>query len=237
MAFTVMASPANAVTGGQTAAPGQFPYTLALLNNGTYVCGATLIGPSKAITAAHCVDGLFAGQLTVRANSLQPTSGGQTQRLSQVVIHPSYSSFDLGDDIAVLRLAGPLPAVDVPALLPPQGPPPSGRAFVVGYGANNPGGTFPNPRSKVSVQLISNPTCQEAYGSEVTDGMVCGGAAGKGACTGDDGGPVAGPLGLTVLGIISWGATATPGSQSCGSPGQPDVYTNVSSYTNWINNV
>ncbi|MFD3534171.1 serine protease [Streptomyces sp. NPDC058664] len=232
-----MASPANAVVGGQAAAAGQFPYTLTLLNNGTYLCGATLIGPSKAITAAHCVDGVPAGRLTVRADSLQPTSGGQTERLAQVIIHPEYSSLDLANDIAVLRLAGDLPAVNVPALLPPQGPPPSGNAFVVGYGANNPGATFPNPRSKVSVQLISNHTCQDAYGSDVTDGMVCGGTAGQGACAGDDGGPVAGPLGRTVLGIISWGAKPTPGSQSCGGPGQPDVYTNVSSYTNWINNV
>lgn len=41
---------------GDDAHPGEFPWMLAVIRDRTYRCGASLIHPRVALTAAHCVD-------------------------------------------------------------------------------------------------------------------------------------------------------------------------------------
>jgi len=45
---------ANRITGGSTAARGQFPWQVALIIDNAYFCGGSLISSLWVLTAAHC---------------------------------------------------------------------------------------------------------------------------------------------------------------------------------------
>jgi len=45
---------ANRITGGSTAARGQFPWQVALLIDNAWFCGGSLISNQWVLTAAHC---------------------------------------------------------------------------------------------------------------------------------------------------------------------------------------
>jgi secreted trypsin-like serine protease len=79
----------------------------------------------------------------------------------------------------------------------------------------------------VSLPLVSNATCQIAYGNSITSRMICAGvpAGGKDSCWGDSGGPLfayfpEARAGIQT-GIVSWG-------EDCGLPGYYGVYTRIS---------
>lgn len=74
--------------------------------------------------------------------------------------------------------------------------------------------------------------CQEAFGKEyITQNQICAGYAqgGKDACQGDSGGPALSLSGYMV-GIVSLG-------KGCALPLIPGVYTRVSRYADFINEV
>jgi len=45
---------ANRIIGGSTAARGQIPWQVALIINGAFFCGGSLISERWVLTAAHC---------------------------------------------------------------------------------------------------------------------------------------------------------------------------------------
>jgi secreted trypsin-like serine protease len=45
---------ANRITGGNTAARGQFPWQIALIIDYAWFCGGSLISAQWVLTAAHC---------------------------------------------------------------------------------------------------------------------------------------------------------------------------------------
>ena len=57
---TPMARGGGQIVGGTEASPGEFPHQIALLRGGvggSLICGGSLIGPMKVVTAGHCCDG------------------------------------------------------------------------------------------------------------------------------------------------------------------------------------
>jgi secreted trypsin-like serine protease len=60
------------------------------------------------ITAAHCVTGYTASQITIFAGSTLRFSGTQTSIGSNLIVHPSYNHNTYVNDIALLQLASPL---------------------------------------------------------------------------------------------------------------------------------
>ena len=57
---TPMARGGGQIVGGTEASPGEFPHQIALLRGGvggSLMCGGSLIGPMKVVTAGHCCDG------------------------------------------------------------------------------------------------------------------------------------------------------------------------------------
>lgn len=76
--------------------------------------------------------------------------------------------------------------------------------------------------------IISWNKCKRSL-NLLNDQMLCTtNSMGKGVCYGDSGGPLS-SLENQLIGIVSWG-------KGC-AIGIPDVYTNVYSYTNWIQTV
>jgi secreted trypsin-like serine protease len=102
----------------------QWPFILSLGYAGytaqsSHKCGASLLSPRLAVTAAHCVfeyhpvtNKLYRS----RPNTLTVLSGvralsnstGQRVRVQDIIIHPMYGTTPFRYDIAVLRLAAPL---------------------------------------------------------------------------------------------------------------------------------
>ncbi|XP_071769030.1 chymotrypsin-like elastase family member 2A [Centroberyx gerrardi] len=82
----------------------------------------------------------------------------------------------------------------------------------------------------------SNCTKPDWCGSLVTKNMICAGGDGQlASCNGDSGGPLncQNPDGSwDVHGVVSFGS-----SMGCNYPTKPSVFTRVSAYISWINNV
>lgn len=90
---------------------------------------------------------------------------------------------------------------------------------------------MPTALMQVSVPVVSEASCRQAYGSSIHDSMVCAGLkeGGKDSCQGDSGGPmVCEQNGKFFLeGVVSWGV-------GCASPGKYGVYSNVRYLKQWI---
>ena len=85
---------------------------------------------------------------------------------------------------------------------------------------------------EVSVPIVSDQLCREAYPGEITQNMFCAGfkQGGKDSCQGDSGGPLIisdGNGGWIQAGVVSWG-------NGCASPDFYGVYARVANYIDWL---
>merc|ERR1711956_24996 len=98
----------------------------------------------------------------------------------------------------------------------------SGECIVSGWGTTSESGSSPDLLMKVSVPIVTDDECRDAYGqSEIEDSMICAGLpeGGKDSCQGDSGGPFAcsdTPESRELIGIVSWGY-GCPGPTTRGS--------------------
>jgi len=241
-----------AIVGGREADPGEWPWQVALIHaNGDFYldqfCGGSLIDPQWVLTAAHCAVDRDPGQLQVVVgihNLQSPDEGYVVRDVSQIIVHPDYglaTRFD--SDIALLKLASPvnyrpgagavLPIAGV-RLVPPDAGALVGReSTVTGWGNRSAFDyDFPATLHEVEVPIVSNAECATTYGSSLTPNMVCAGLpeGGKDSCQGDSGGPLVvynpGQVRWELAGIVSWG-------YGCAQPGEPGVYTRITSFRQW----
>ncbi|XP_047472986.1 trypsin-1-like [Penaeus chinensis] len=158
----------------------------------------------------------------------------QTIVLSKIIQHEDYNGFTISNDISLLKLSQPLTFNDYvgPIALPEAGHAASGECIVSGWGALSEGGSSPSVLQKVSVPIVSDAECRDAYGqNDIDDSMICAGVpeGGKDSCQGDSGGPLAcSDTGSPYLaGIVSWG-------YGCARPNYPGVYTEVAYFVDWV---
>ncbi|XP_071143372.1 enteropeptidase-like [Mytilus edulis] len=111
---SVSSTPAGSyVLYGNDAVPGEWPWQALFFMDGSSGCGATLIDPYYAITAAHCVVRwtrfqIHAGEV-IESKMLGSDDRGQRISVAQVISHPNYrgSSNSYLSDIAIVRLSQP----------------------------------------------------------------------------------------------------------------------------------
>jgi secreted trypsin-like serine protease len=219
---------------------GFYTYLLTTKNNKRYACGSSYLGNRYVLTAAHCVDGASPSGMSVRVGATtRRGSEGLSAKVSQVYIHPNYSSQTLANDIAVLKLDQDLPSavtVDIAEGSLSQYVGVGDLLSVAGLGKTSEGGSSPSRLQEVDVPLVSDQTCRAAGGNYSSVGNVsfCAGLpqGGKDSCQGDSGGPIvinrSGTI--TQVGIVSWGI-------GCARAGKYGVYSDIASLRGWLDTV
>jgi len=244
VAGTVMlAPPAGAIVGGTTLAAGQAPYLVSVQRPGWsggwgHSCGGAILDATTIVTAAHCVDGAAPTGVRVSYGSVKHAAG-TIDAVAAVRVIPSYNSRTIANDIAVLKLATPIPLGDGnPDIgtveLPPAGSDPAGGTMVqvAGWGDTREGGSLSATAEAADLPIIDRRTCRQDYGTrDIDNSMVCAGlpAGGQDSCQGDSGGPMVEMVaGRPVLvGIVSWG-------RGCARANLPGVYARVGALLSWL---
>ncbi|XP_049839148.1 trypsin delta-like [Schistocerca gregaria] len=223
------ASGGGRIINGSDASIADFPWMVSLQLAGNHWCGASVIGDSWALTAAHCVFRYEVADMSVRAGTSTRGIGGVVLDVSQAIIHDEFSIISAEYDIAVVQVSEPFPLGPTvqPVDLPADGyDPPAGLAVTAtGWGATLDGGAALKLQS-ADLEVLDRSECEARLGEvhEVTESMLCAGHPSRGVCYGDSGSALvhAG----AQLGVVSWG------NSSCLGP--VAVYGNVASARAWI---
>ena len=232
------------IVGGQSATEGEHPWVvyLSARSQGTRAyCGGALIASDWVVTAAHCVAdddeddvvyivaGVFAVSTSTSANAFV---------VQDTYVHPGWGGSSDFDDIALLKLANPVPSslVDLYAELPSLSldgalAGTGDDLKVLGWGATSEDGGSSNTLLEVTVPVTSEAECQRVYGSINYDTQVCAGfpRGGRDSCQGDSGGPAI----FTdddqdyLAGVVSYG-------RGCAQVDSPGVYTRTAGYLDWV---
>ncbi|KID30657.1 Trypsin [Prauserella sp. Am3] len=221
------------VVGGSPADISEFPYAVALTDStGFQFCGGSLIAEDKVLTAAHCADGQDPSDVVaVTGRTDLTTDEGTETPVSDIWVHPDYSSVTSGADVAVLTLSSPVSGAETIDLASGTDAPvysPGSDATVAGWGTTSEGGSASDTLLQGTVPVSSDEDCSSAYGGDYdATSMVCAGLpeGGVDACQGDSGGPLV--VDGVLAGVVSWG-------EGCARPNTPGVYARVGTYADEI---
>ncbi|XP_046733823.1 serine proteinase stubble isoform X2 [Diprion similis] len=246
--------PESRIVGGAKSTFGKWPWQISLRQwrTSTYLhkCGAALLNENWAITAAHCVENVAPSDLLLRLGEHDLESedepyGFQERRVQIVASHPQFDPRTFEYDLALLRFYEPLLPFQpntVPICLPDDDANYVGlMAHVTGWGRLYEDGPLPSVMQEVSVPVINNTVCEAMYRSagyieHIPNIFICAGwrKGGFDSCEGDSGGPLViqrpRDRRWILAGVISWGI-------GCAEPNQPGVYTRISEFREWINQI
>ncbi|XP_037046275.1 phenoloxidase-activating factor 2-like [Bradysia coprophila] len=240
---------APAPAAGQ-AAYGSYPWQAALLGPGdSYIGSGVLLNNLNVLTVAHRASQYVNAPATLKVRMGDWNSGASSEPIPaqefivrRVSLHPNYNPANLKNDVAILRLATPVPLGANPAIATGCLPATSfvgTRCFVSGWGRNDfANGTFQSIQKQVDVPILQPTQCQtqlaatrlgSAFVFDSASFICAGSEAGKDACTGDGGSPLMCAIGERwfIAGLVAWGI-------GCGTINVPGVYVNVVSYVPWI---
>ena len=207
-------------------------------------CGGVKIARNYVVSAAHCVYGQHASNLTLIMNLQGNAPYGYNSQATivnvrRIIIHPNYNPNTFNNDIALLEFVSTnatnrqssmnLIPSNLTRLLEATGNP----VQIAGYGVTETGRVSTTLR-QTTVRIITNAPLMN---QNVTPNMIMASDANntsdpndnEDTCQGDSGGPlIASYRGVKYLvGLTSFGV-------GCALDGYPGVYTRVSRYLGWI---
>lgn len=158
-------------------------FQLAFLNNGYHYCGSSMISINFALTAGHCVNGIKADNITIRAGSSYSDRGGMMIFVKKTYIHPDFVARTFLNDFALLEFTKPVTFNNYirPVKLPSQDQKlTDGTLCVVsGWGIME-DNTRPVFLRITTVVIVNQLTCQKNYNTtlvkfSIVTQMVCAG--------------------------------------------------------------
>ncbi|EOA94198.1 Chymotrypsin-like protease CTRL-1, partial [Anas platyrhynchos] len=224
------------IINGQNAVSGSWPWQVSLqTRTGSHFCGGSLINEYWVVTAAHCEFNPYSHVVVLgEYDRYSGSEAVQVKTVTKAVTHPNWDSYNLNNDITLLKLSSPAqlgPRVAPVCLAPANLALPSDlQCVTTGWGRTNTNSNALAVRlQQVTLPLVSSSQCMQYWGSSITSSMLCAGGVGASSCQGDSGGPLVYQNGnvWTLIGIVSWG------SSNCNIR-TPAVYTRVSQFRNWI---
>ncbi|NXI66403.1 CEL2A elastase, partial [Anseranas semipalmata] len=237
------------VVGGENARPYSWPWQASLqyYSSGKWyhTCGGTLIATNWVMTAAHCISSSRQYRVLLgKYNLAAEEEGSVAASPATIIVHEKWNSYNVanGYDIALIKLAQHVNLsnqVELACLPAAQSILSSNTAcYVTGWGRLQTNGALPDELQQGLLLVVDYATCSRPswWGSTVKSTMVCAGGDGIiSSCNGDSGGPLncQGADGRwEVHGIVSFGS-----SLGCNYYRKPSVFTRVSAYNSWIQEV
>ncbi|KAH8345947.1 hypothetical protein KR067_010230 [Drosophila pandora] len=234
------------ISGGDLAALNQFPYQVGLSieepNEMFCWCGASLISEWYLLTAAHCVEN--AVSITFYLGGVARLSPRQLIRSSspKVHLHADWNSKTYENDIALIRLpeeaifSSSINPIRLPGLASTKTSYDYIPATTSGWGRTNDDSTTISDNLRYVVSFVeSNEDCRYSYPNIKATNICMDTTGGRSTCTGDSGGPLVyrDPAQNTdiLIGVTSYGKKT-----GC-TKGYPAVFTRVTSYLDWIQDV
>jgi secreted trypsin-like serine protease len=217
LAVLALNAPALAITGNAPPATGWAARAIVMVvDERGDLCTGTALARTLVLTAAHCVDG-------TRQYQIKVFQDGAVLSVQTIVRHPrydpeSYAMSRATADVALVKLASPLPAVVMPAALAGARNVRVGEMLTIaGFGTvtNRTASGLGQPRM-AKLTVTGKPGVLQI---RLEDRSARDLRAGLGACTGDSGGPAyegeSPNHSGEVIGVVSW-TTAAQDQEGCG---------------------
>jgi secreted trypsin-like serine protease len=213
----LLCAPALAVTGNAPPATGWAarPIVMVVDPQGD-LCTGTALAPDLVLTGAHCIAGK-------KGYEIKPYQTGVPIKVLSAALHPQFNAANYAAarataDVALIKLATPLPDIVVPATLAAARRVAVGEKLTIaGFGvtADRTDRGLGQPRM-AQLTVTGQPSSLQV---RLYDDATRNKRTGLGSCAGDSGGPAfdgEGPQGTgNVIGVISW-ATAPNNEGGCG---------------------
>ena len=229
-ALALLLTPASAfaITGEAPPAAGWAARPIVMVeDNKGDLCTGTALARDLVLTAAHCV----ARKVKYSVKAYQTGAGIPVR---SVVLHPrfdlaAYALSRATADLALVKLAQPLPDIVVPAALAAPRRVAVGETLTVaGFGVTRAGTDWGLRIPRMAKLVVTGQP--GSLQVRLYDNATRNQRSGLGACTGDSGAPAFDGEGPLVIGVVTW-STAPRDEEGCGGL---TGLTPLISYRAWI---